>query len=429
MTINDEAVQLESPKPLCPMDLRRDESINNPYPGYQQLIRHHPVVWDAQINAWLVSDYGLLREVMGHSAVSSDRITPLRKRLPQALLEAGGNMAIDVFSRTILMMDPPKHTIIRRALQPAFTIKSILAQENNIRALAESVIDASLVKGEVDVVRDLAYPLPTLVIAQWLGADPEDGEKFKAWSDDIVDFIATYVKKDPTRVIMDAVRSIKAMKCNLAKLLEKYRQQGGDNLMCRLLALQKAHPTLTDDDLLANAILLVVAGHETTIHLISNSFFILQKQLGVYQYLQREATPNLLKLFIEESLRFESPVQRLARMAVAEFQLGNQTIAAGDRIICMLGAANRDPAIFNDPDTFRLDRKSNKHLAFGDGPHHCIGALLARLEARILLEVFLSRAQVVEWLTPVPARSRNLSLRAIDTLWVRLIRVSEGRVL
>lgn len=420
MEVKDPQDSTKVTRPLCPMDLRRAEAIDNPYPDYQQLIASYPVVWDEEINAWLVSSYDLVHEVMTHDSISSDRITPLLKRLPPALLEAGGRTAVDVFARTILMMDPPKHTVIRRALQPAFTMKAINAQQPAIRRIANRVVDACIEKKDIDVVQDLAYPLPTLVIADWLGADPADGDAFKGWSDDIVDFIATYVKKDPSRVILDAVRSINAMKKNLQAVLERCRMQGGDNLMCRLLDLQKEHPALTDEDLLANAILLVVAGHETTIHLITNSIFVFQQFDEIYQQLRHNPDPKLLDRFIEEVLRFESPVQRLARMATADFQLGEQQIKEGDRIICIMGAANRDPDVFIEPDQFRLDREKNRHLAFGDGQHHCIGAQLARLEAREVLSVFLASCNVESWQKSRPVRSHNLSLRAIESLKIRV---------
>ena len=402
-------------KPLCPIDFRDDEHLNNPFPAYEWLLADHPVSWDPYIDAWLVAPYDLNRYVLCEAPISSDRMTPLLARLPDTPLNMGGRDLISFFSKTMMMPDPPKHTVLRKAMQHAFTTKAVLAQQPAIESMAEQLI-ARLSddgNGQFDLVSDLAYPLPTLVIADWLGAEASDRDQFKAWSDDILDFVTTYVRKDPTEIIIRAASSLNEMKQYLTDLLEHYRRHPNHNLMGHLIKLQQTYPELSDDDLLANAILLVVAGHETTTHLITNCFYVLQQYPNLYEEIIENPMNFNFDAFIDEVLRYESPVQRVARIATADFDLGDQPIQTGDRIICLLGASNRDPRHFETPNRFKLNREHRRHFAFGSGMHHCIGAYLAKLETKTVLRQFFQSYRIKEWPVEPLLRTPNPSMRAI----------------
>ena len=255
---------------------------------------------------------------------------------------------------------------------------------------------------EFDVVPELAFPLPVTVIAELLGADPADRDRFKAWSDEIIAFQGVAALDES--LVESSQASLLDMKDYLRSLLAERRQKPRDDFMTELVSAEEDGQRLSEDELLSTCVTLLIAGHETTTSLISNAVYSLLRHEGAADRLRRE--PELIEPAIEEVLRYESPKQRDFRLLANDVELHGQTLRKGQLAIQLLGSANRDPRQFDDPDSFILDRKPNRHIAFGFGIHFCLGSPLARLEARIAVSELLRRQP-------------NLSLATEDVHWER----------
>jgi len=287
-----------------------------------------------------------------------------------------------------------------------------------IQALVDRILDEVAPAGELDVIADLAYPLPVTVIAELLGFPPEDYERIKEWSD----AMAASLGLNPTpaqQARSGAARA--AIRAYFDEVAGRLRQKPADNLISRLLAVSAEagrDEGLSPDELFANSVLLLAAGHETTTNLIGNGVLALLRNPDPLRALQHD--PDLTPTAIEELLRYDSPVQLTTRVAGADIPLGGQTIPRGDILLACLGSANRDPAQFPDPDRLDIRRANNKHLAFGSGPHFCIGAALARMEADAAIRALITRfpnlrleRQRLRWHT-------GRTFRGVKALWLRL---------
>lgn len=343
--------------------------------------------------------------------LSSDRIGFLAHRLspPQ-------QQAIDALLRSmrhwLLFKDPPAHTKLRRAINAALSRRLMLQMQPDIERLVAQLLDRMLAEPRFDVVADLAAPLPALVIAQMLGAEAEDFDALKAWSDDIAHFLGN--RPQPAEALK-AQGSVVAMTEYFARVLARHRARPRDDLLGALLAVQAETPGFDDDALLANCVGLMFAGHETTTNLIGNAVHLLLDRPAVMEQLR--ADPAAWDGAVEEALRYESPVQRASRVTLAPVDVGEVTIPVGQRIVLVLGAANRDPRVFEEPDCFDIHRAPNPHVAFGFGIHACSGASLARLEAHITLRTLFERVGGLHREEPVRWKP-NFGLRSLESLVV-----------
>jgi len=269
-----------------------------------------------------------------------------------------------------------------------------------LQVLVDELLDTVQARGEMDLVRDLAYPLPAIVIAELLGAPPEDRENFKVWSDGIVAFQGSGVVS--AELMAHSQHHLLEMRAFLAELMAERRREPRDDLLSRLVEAEMEGDRLTEAELLTTCVTLLTAGHETTTTLIANGLYTLL--CHSQQMAQLRGNPALMPAAVEEMLRFESPLQRNPRRVAEDLEFGGQRMRRGDYVLQILGAANRDPDVFADPDYFNLVRQPNRHLAFGLGPHFCVGAPLARLEAPIAISTVLRRlpdlrlkTAAVEW--------------------------------
>ncbi|MFG1946070.1 cytochrome P450 [Nonomuraea sp. NPDC048826] len=309
--------------------------------------------------------------------------------------------------RSFLMMDPPDHTRMRGLVSRAFTPGMVRRLRPRIEAITADLIAA--LPDEADLVRDFAYPLPVMVISEMLGVPPEDHERFRGWSqtlarslDPIVsDELAERTQRD-RREFHDYFQGLIALR----------RARPADDLLSALVQVSE----LTERELLATCVLLLVAGHETTVNLIANGVLNLVRH-GVL----REAAERPREV-VEEVLRYDPPVQLTARTALADAELDGVMVPAGTMTMALVGAANRDPAVFPDPDRFDVGRAPGRHLAFGLGIHFCLGAPLARLEGEVALAALAGTAPDLELADPDPPYRENLVLRGLARLPVRLNR-------
>src|SRR5213595_3443360 len=293
--------------------------------------------------------------------------------------------------RSMLVMDPPEHTRLRGLVSLAFTPRRVRQLAPRIEAIAHELLDAVLARREVDLVEALTYPLPVVVIAELIGVPAEDRARFRAWSNAIVAPLGTvFFEVAPPERVATLRRVRGELEAYFVRLVEARRREPRDDLLSALAA-ELEGSRLSFAELLAMLILLLVAGNETTTHLIGNAVLALLAHPDALAALR--ADPSRVPAAVEEVLRFSSPVQMDPRLATREAQLQGVALAAGEVVLCWLGSANRDEAIFERPEVFDIGREQKPDVAFGFGPHYCLGASLATLEAEVALRVLLARTR------------------------------------
>lgn len=374
----------------------------DPYPLYEQLRTEAPVAYSEALGGWLLTRYDdVLATLHDPRRFSSQgRMLAALERLP-AGSRAHFKLFEDHFSIGLISSDPPNHTRLRALVNKAFTPRAIEQLRPRIQQLVDEMLMAVEPAGCSDLVRDLAYPLPAIVIAEMLGAPPEAREDFKVWSDGILAFQGMGIVTP--EVLAHSQQHLQTMRAFLMDLLAARRRQPQDDLLSRLAAAEMEGDRLTEAELLTTCVTLLTAGHETTTNLIANGLYTLLRQPEQMELLR--SNPALLPTAIEELLRFESPLQRNPRRVAEDLNYGGVSMRRGDFVLQMLGAANRDPAIFAEAGGLDLTRQPNRHLAFAFGIHFCVGAPLARLEAPIAIGAVLRRwpglqlaTDKVEWL-------------------------------
>jgi cytochrome P450 len=374
----------------------------DPYAMYREM-RSTGRVLRSKMGAVIVHRYADVRETHGDYesfSMSGVDIAARMVGVPPADVSAddGGtdadNLEPDAFvgANTMLTADPPDHERLRRVVNRAFTPRSIAAIEPRVREVARELL-APLAKGEpFDLVADFAAPFPTIVIAELLGIPPEDETQFRAWSEAVT---GTDVRNQLTSEEHQRARI--ELRRYLADQVAARKGAPTDDLIGRMVVANEDQ-IMSDAEVVAACVLLLIAGNETTMRLISNMTLAVSRNRDQLERLV--ADPELLASGIEETLRFDGPVQMLFRAAKRDHVVGDVEIPKGEFVLTMLGAANRDPEAFVDPDVFDVGRTDNLHIAFGHGIHYCLGAPLARRETRIAFEELLQMAPRIEVLTP-----------------------------
>jgi cytochrome P450 len=315
----------------------------------------------------------------------------------------------------MLFNDPPKHTRLRRLVNGAFKPPVIEALRSRIEAVCDELFDALPPDGGFDLMSSVAQPLPVRVICDVLGLPPEDYAQTKLWSDALAIIVEPVTRREQRIAAGAAAEELVAY---LREQVARQRARAGrDNLLSLLIAAQDDGSALSDAELLGNLVLLFIAGHETTTNLIGNGTWTL---LNHPQQAQRlRAQPELAAGAVEEMLRYEGSVNMVSRHTTAPYAVGDVVIPAGETVYFMVGAANRDPAVFADADTFDIGRSPNPHLAFGAGIHYCVGAPLARLEAQIVFTRMVQRFPALQLADAAPRWRRLINLRGLETLHLR----------
>jgi cytochrome P450 len=334
------------------------------YSWYQTMRETSPVYYDEQRNVWHAFGYLDVQRVLQDWSTFSSQKTH------------GGEMAVV----TLLETDPPRHRQLRSLVMQAFTPRRIAELEGRITTLVNELLEPGREKGEMDIITDLAYPLPTIVIAELLGVSASDHERFKYWSDTISEEL-------PNLKPGEVSQAQQEMAGYLFQTLAERRQAPKDDLISSLLAAEVEGERLSDYDIVATCALLLITGHETTTNLLGNAVLSLLEEREVLQELSAE--PELLPAAIEEVIRYRSPVVSTPRRTSVETTLGDQKIPADSLVVAQIGSANRDASIFPDADRLLIRRTPNRHLGFGHGAHFCLGAPLARLESKIALTAML----------------------------------------
>ena len=371
------------------IDLSGPEAVSDPYQMYDQLRSQDPVHWSESDNYWFITRYNDLTALIRDERMSSDRFRAVAANLPEEAKERLSAL-IGAVSSWMLMSDPPSHTRMRGLVNKAFTPRMIEMIRSRIQTLVDGMLDSVLKNGRLDVIADLADPLPAIVIADLLGVPTEDHSQFKKWSDDIAAGITgTGSVGTQSERFLIAQKSFIELSDYFRGIVEELRGHPEDNLLSALVEAEEAGDKLTEEELFANCVLLMFAGNETTTNLIGNGTLALLRNPVQMQMLQNDG--ELIGSAIEELLRFDSPVQKLGRLATADIEIGGKVIKSGELVWLCYGAANRDPEQFSKPDQLDITRSDNRHVAFAQGIHYCLGASLARLEGQIAIGTLLKR--------------------------------------
>ncbi len=392
------------------------EFFQNPYPYYATLREQGAVHWSAKLNMWLVPGYTLTHEgLKDHTRFSNeDRIAVELATLPEADRAALAPLA-DELGTGLIHSDPPDHTRMRRIVSQAFTPRVIENQRRRTAGLVDELIDGMRAKGRCDFIEEFAFPLPILVISDLFGVPRADRDRVKVWSECITDLGSH--RKPLAELARDALTATREMKVYFEAILEERRREPRDDLITLLLNAEDAGERLSRTELIGMAILILVAGHETTTSLLSNGLLLLLQ--NPTQLAALRADPALTPGAVEEMLRMEPSFLRTPRRVKEDMDWGGVRLLRDQMVSVLNGAANRDPVVFANPDTFDIRRSPNKHLSFGQGPHTCLGAPLARLEAGLSFPRLLERLPVlaldgdVQW-------KEDFSTRRLARLDVRI---------
>ena len=359
----------------------------DPYPAYARLRREAPAYFSEGHDAWLLTRHDDVLAGFRDPRLSASRAGAFAKRLPPAAVEVFRPI-VQNLSLWALLIDPPDHTRVRALLNKAFTPRLIEGLRPRIEALVAGLLDSAAAAGQgrMDVIADLATPLPVIVIGDMLGIPRADAPRLKAWSDTIAAFMGARLSLE---VAAAAARSISEMEDYFRAALAERRRAPSDDLLSLLLAAEEQGAILSEQELLSTCVMVLFGGHETSTNLIGNGALALLENPAELAALR--ASPALLADAVEEIVRYDSPVQRMGRVVLEDLELRGATLRKGDRVFLMLGAANRDPAVFTDPDKLDLRRAHGRHLSFGMGAHYCVGAALGRLEAQIALGALVQR--------------------------------------
>ncbi|HEV3511535.1 MAG TPA: cytochrome P450 [Candidatus Sulfotelmatobacter sp.] len=385
------------------------EVLANPYPLYRQLRREDPVHWDPFLHAWVVTRYDDVVHVLHH--FSAQR-TPTPEQLSSLNLSALNPIAA-VMVRQMLFLDPPDHTRLRALASAAFTPRRVEQLRSHIREVMDGLLDSVIQQGHMDILADFASPAPAIVTAELLGVPVSDHAQLKEWSQDFAEMLGNF-QHNPDR-FGRVLRSVEHLCDYFRRAMREQQYHPRAGLIQAMMTAEVDGARLTEEEIVANLIVTMVGGQETTTNLIGNGVLTLLRHPDDLERLR--ADPSLIPAAVEELLRYESPSQHTARLAPADVELGGKQIRKRQAVIAVMGAGNRDPERFPDPDRLDLARKDNRHLAFGWAAHFCFGAALARLEGQIAFDRILARLSNLALNTRATLEWRqNLGLRGLTAL-------------
>ncbi len=387
---------------------------DDPYPKLKQLREQDPVHWMELTGAWQFTRYEDVMSILRDPRFSADREPPETGLIDHELVQQ--SEFVQMFQENLLGLDPPDHTRLRKLVNRAFTPRVVAELEPRIREISAELLDEAEARAaangrEIEVMKDLAEPLPVIVISEMLGVPAEDRGRFRRWSYDLARALDPLFDRE---VLDNADRAVRELKEYFRPLVQQRREQPGDDLISALVRAEEEGDRLSEEELYAFCILLLGAGSETTTNLIGNGLLALMRQPDQLDRLRDD--PSLHESAIAELLRFDCPVQVTSRVAMEEIEIGGRTIHAGDFLVLSLAGANRDPAQFADPDRLDIGRQENRHVSLSSGSHYCLGAPLARLEGRIAITSLLDRFPQARLATERVQWREMVTLRGLTAL-------------
>jgi hypothetical protein len=361
--------------------------LSDPYPTFDQLRAAAPIFWSEKSKYWLVTSYEIGNEIVRDLRFEKrlerwNQINPIMKMLPGPahLIKSRANWMIN--------QNPPEHTHLRGLVNKAFSPKMVQQMHGSIQTVAERLIDNAVAKGGMEFISEFAFLVPITVICEMLGIPSADHEKFRQWSNAMTQTLEPGSITNPS-VLHVSNHAGDELHDYLEPLVQERRKNPKADLITALVEAEIEGQKLEESEVIGNIMLLLVAGHETTVNLIGNGMFALCKHPDQLKLLKEH--PEYIDGAVEEFLRYDSPVQTVRRLAHEDMEFHGQKLHKGDMVIVFLGACNRDPQFFAEPNTLDITRKENKHLSFSQGIHHCLGASLARLEGSIAISTVLKK--------------------------------------
>jgi cytochrome P450 len=386
-----------------PMD---PDFVADPYPMYHRLRAEDPV-HHSPLGFWVLTRYPDVMAMLRDPRLIKEPIA--------AFVAARFGVAVPPgLGLSMLDRDPPDHTRLRGLVSKAFTPLALEGLRPHIQQIVDGLLDEAQRRGSMDLIEEFAYPLPVRVICEMLGVPVKDHERFKQWGLDIARGLDAIMLPPDSEVAVRSIAGRRALSNYFRELIAERRAAPRDDMLSALIAAEEAGDKLNEDELLATCILLLVAGHETTVNLIGNGTLALLRHPAELRKLRENSA--LITTAVEELLRFDGPVQRTARIPSEDITIGGVTIGKGEMVMPFLGAADRDPAQFPDPDRLDITRADNRHIAFGLGIHFCLGAPLARMEGQIAINTLLARLPRLALATDRPKFRQSLTLRGLETL-------------
>jgi len=387
----------------------------DPYHFHSKMRESAPIHYSIALKAYWVTQFDFVQEILKDKRFGADvrkypeRAEPISKRMNENQLESFNNPSM-------LDLDPPDHSRLRRLVSQGFMSKFIQALEPNIRRIVRGCLDKTGNASHFDLVQSLAAPLPAIVIAEMLGLPESDHGRFQIWSEQLIGGTGT----NDTDKIEDSQRASQALRDYFRDVIKIKRQNMDDDMISRLIRAEEEGDKLSEIELYNTCLLLLVAGHETTTRLIGNGILLLLE--SPQQLRQLRADPTLIPQAIEEMLRYEPPVQATRRFATEDIEFHGTTFKKGQLIFLSIAGSNRDPRANENPDTFDINREKPTQISFGYGIHLCIGAALARLETQVALEELLDRYPDMELLDDAPAWGSNPFFRGLNHLNIQVSR-------
>jgi cytochrome P450 len=397
-------------------DLLSPELTEDPFAYFARLRAEDPVHWAEANKAWLLTRYDDVVAAYADPRLSSDRVRPLLGVLPPERREAYGPM-LETIGHWMVVTDPPAHTRLRKLANHAFRQQRVNAMGAWIGELVDDLLDDFTASRSDDFLNRIAYPLPAAVIARMMGAPQDDRDKFQHWSDELALVAFSAGGEDRASRYTRALAGVRELQEYLAQLIDRRRREPGEDMISLLLAgADESGDHLDDAELMALCSLILFAGHETTTNLLCNALVALDRHPAELARLRDD--PSLVNRAVEEVLRYEGPIKIIIRWVVEDHDRDGRPVKAGDRVFLVQQSANRDAGTFGDPDRFDIGRPTQPlHVGFGRGIHACLGAQLARIEARVALPKILGRLGGVRVLGDVTWRP-NIASRAVTGLRV-----------
>lgn len=355
-----------------------EAAVRDPHAYFAALRERDPVYWNQRHRAWVLTRHDDIGTALRSTLLTAERITPFASAVQVAADSDNVDATFQVLKDWLVFKDPPEHTRLRRLVARAFTPTVVRARLEEIGQTIEALV--SELDTETDLVREFAYPLPAVVIAQMLGVPPEDRDLFKEWSDKITALVFGAYGEDDR--FTTAAGGMIELRDYLVDLIGEYERRPADNLISVLLEHEDGDG-LTRDELVATCTLLLFGGHETTTNLIGNGMLALLS--NPHQLERLRADPSLVGPAVDELLRYDGPARATVRLVKEEHMVDGRTLSPGERVFLINLAANRDPAVYADPDVLDVGRRPTNHLGFGVGIHYCLGAPLARLEGQLAI--------------------------------------------
>ena len=400
---------METSLTLC--RLFEPEVMAAPYELYRELRESDPVLWDPFLHAWVVTRYADVVTVL--QRFSADRTLTSEQLSSMGLTSL--TPIVEVMKRQMLFRDAPYHSRLRSICASAFSPSRIASLHTHIQTIVNDLINRCIAQGSADIVADLAALMPAIVTADMLGVPVEDHELLKRWSIDFAEILGNF-QHNPDRVAR-VLGSVEEMTAYFRAAIRQQATDPREGLVNTLTTASADGTHLTEDEIIANCVLTMIGGQETTTNLIGSGVLTLLRHPAQMNRLMD--CPALISSAVEELLRFESPIQHTARVAHEDVTLGGKQIRRGQSVIAVIAAGNRDPERFSQPDTLDLERPDNRHLAFGWAAHYCFGAPLARMEGQIAFSTLLRRFQNLRLASDELVWRENLGLRGLMSLPVQ----------